>query len=109
MTPEGPRSENVARLVNGVSSGLISMTVAREFMREPGPSRPRFDNAAQRYAGSQHLPDSVIEQDARTFGPDRQLERSGTILGADVQAAAPDQRIAGDQREVEQQLHRALG
>src|SRR4029079_6427647 len=50
-----------------------------------------------------------VKQDALPLGTDRELDLIVAGLGADIEPPATDERIAGEQREVQQQLDRALG
>ena len=50
-----------------------------------------------------------VKQDPRTLGADGHLELAVAGFGADIEAAAADQRVARQEREVEEQFHRTLG
>ena len=50
-----------------------------------------------------------VKQDARSLGPDRNLDPAVAALGADIEPASANQRVPGEQRKVEQKLDRALG
>ena len=75
----------------------------------PARRRPRAARCRpSRRAAGQHFAKPGVEHDARPLAPDRDFQPVARRLRADVEAAAADQRVAGDQRQVEQQLHRAL-
>ena len=105
-----------------VAEGARRSSALRSTGRTAGSSRPRrrrrlCASQAPAARGStvpvaavrERLAQRRIEQDPRPFGADRELDLAVAALGADVEPAAADQRIAGEQREVEQQLDRVLG
>ncbi len=76
-------------------------------MREPCAGRARLDAFAA--AAGERFPKHGIEQDARTLGANRKLDFATAPLRPDVELAATDERIAGEQRKIEQKLDRSLG
>ena len=75
-------------------------------MRQPGSGRARFDDALA--ARCKRLTKHGIEKDARSFGANRDLDFVSGSLCGDIEPPTAYQRVAGEQREVEEQSDSAF-
>src|SRR6478672_3165635 len=99
----GPDHQEFARRV-----GKTERTAAlrRQLVCEPGTGGARLDRSLA--SGYERFTESGVEENSRSFAPYCDLDAVRSALGADIQPASPNQRIAGEQREIKEQSNRAL-
>jgi len=101
------RNADRQRLARRVRQLDRSACVADEIMSQPGRGRTGLDRTRSTIA--ERLAQNRVEEDPWSFRADRELDSAVAALGTDIEPPAPDEGVTGDQREVQEHLHRCLG